>query len=202
MVKENKTNRMITAALAVVIIVAAITILYVTLPQSEHKTTDDNQNNESATLLTVIYEDEQTNYTLEELKALESYTGSGRYIKEGAFPEIIIKGPYNHTGVTIMVILDQISNLSQNYSITVTASDDWTADYNLSQIQGNVDIYNESGNITGIGGVTTLLAYKEDGNYINESMGGPLRIVYVDDGKITLSGLWTKKVVTIEVVDL
>jgi hypothetical protein len=207
---ENKSNKIITIVLAVIITLAAITVIYISLPQNKEneKTSDENNgqqdgNNptEESVILTVIYGDEQTNYTLEELEALDSYTGTGGYIKTKALPTVIITGPYEYTGVSITLLLNQINNLPENYSIIIKASDDWTTEYNQSQIQGDVAVYNESGNITGTGGVTMLLAYKEDGEYINESTDGSLRIVYVDDEAITSSSQWAKMVVSIEIVE-
>ncbi len=204
--KEEKTNRMITAVLAVIIIIAAVSILYVTLPQETQTNTQNNQENggsqtnQSATTLTIIFGDEQMNYTLEELENLEAYEGSGAYIKTGWLPTTVkIEGPFNYTGVRITTLLDEIDDLPVNYTITVEASDGVTEDFNMSKIAGNVDIYNESGNVTQIGGVIMLLAYKEGGDYLNESIGGPVRVVYVDDGAITASGLWVKNIVSIEI---
>lgn len=203
--KEEKTNRMITAVLAAIIIIAAISILYVTLPQ-ETKPNDQNnkgnggpETNESTTILTVIFGNQQMNYTIEELENLEVYKGRGAYIKTGWLPEIEIEGPYNYTGVQISTLLDEIDDLPVNYTITVKASDGYTKDYNMSYIAGTVDIYNETGNVTAVGGVIMLLAYKGEENYLNESTGGPVRIVYVDDGAVTASALWTKNVVSIEI---
>jgi len=203
---ENKSNKIITITLALIITLAAITVIYINLPkenknksgENNERKNEENQAEEGSSILTIIYGDEQTNYTLEELGALDSYTGSGGYIKTKVSS---ITGPYEYTGVKVTLLLGQIENLPENYSIIVEASDGWTTEYNQSQIHGDVLIYNESGNITGIGGVTMILAYAEGGEYMNESIGGPLRTVYVDDGAITSSDLWTKKVVSIEIVE-
>lgn len=203
--KEKKTNRMITAVLAVIIIIAAISILYVTIPQKPQPTDQNNEGDgwsetdEPATVLTMIFGDEQVNYTLEELEDLEAYEGSGAYIKTGWLPAVKIEGPYNYTGVQIITLLDEIDDLPVNYTITVEASDGVTREFNMSYIVGNVDIYNETGIPTSVGGVITLLAYKEASNYLNESTGGPLRMVYVGDGAITDANLWIKNIVSIEI---
>ena len=51
-----------------------------------------------------------------------------------------------------------------------------------------------------------LLAYKEDGSYYSEidpdNEIGPLRIAYVGNNVITSSNLWSKMVVSIEVISL
>ena len=207
---ENKSNKIITITLALIITLAAITVIYINLPkenknksgENNERKNEENQAEEGSSILTIIYGDEQTNYTLEELEELDAYTGSGGYIKTKVLPTTVsITGPYEYTGVKVTLLLSQIENLPENYSIVVEASDGWTTEYNQSQIRGDVPAYNESGNITGIGGVTMILAYAEGRDYMNESIGGPLRTVYVDDGAITSSDLWTKKVVSIEIVE-
>lgn len=207
---ENKSNKIITIVLAVIITLAAITVIYINLPQNNEnkKITGGNNGQQDGgnqttepVILTVTYGDKQTNYTLDELEALESYTGSGRYIKIGALPSVMINGPYEYTGVNMTLFLDQFTNLPQNYSIVVKSSDNRITNYSYSQIHGDVATYNESsGNISGTGSVTMLIAYKESGEYINDSTLGPLRIVFVDDGLVTASNLWTKIVVSIEIL--
>jgi hypothetical protein len=202
---EAKTNKIITAVLAIIIIIAAIAILYVNLPKETQNDNNENtgetseQSNESVTALTVMIGEEQMNYTLEELESLEAFSGSGSYIKTGWLPTVVIEGPFNYTGVSITTLLNQLEDLPENYTITVEASDGYTNDYNMSYIAGNIPYYNETGNITGTGGVTLLLAYMQENTYINETLGGPIRIVCVDDGAITASGLWVKYIVSIEI---
>jgi hypothetical protein len=114
----------------------------------------------------------------------------------------MINGPYEYTGVNMTLLLDQFTSLPQNYSIVVKSSDNKTTEYNYSQIHGDVAIYNESsGNISGTGGVTMFLAYKEAGEYITDPTVGPLRIVFVDDELVTASTRWTKMVISIEIVE-
>lgn len=68
-------------------------------------------------------------------------------------------------------------------------------------IQGNINVYNESGNVTN-GTATLLLAYKENGVYIGKEEGS-LRIAYVGEGPvITTSSFWIKQVTTIEILSV
>ena len=92
-------------------------------------------------------------------------------------------------------------NLPSNYSILVNTSDFTTFNYNKSVINGQVEIYNESGNITQTGGVTMILAYKQDGIYLTDTDDGPLRIAFVNNGKITSSQLWARMVVSFEIIE-
>jgi len=199
---ENKSNKIITMVLALIIIVAAVTILYISLPQEKEKS-GGTQTPVQATILTVVYGDEQVNYTLQQLENLTSYTGSGGYIKVGMLPDqVVIDGPFNCIGVKITTLLSHDFNLPYNYSIAVKATDNQTKEYyyNLSQINGNANVYNESGIPNYTGSMTTILAYKIDGDYITDK--GPLWIAFLDEGKITSSRLWTKMVYYIKINEL
>ena len=194
--KQN-TNKIITAVLAVALLLAMAVIIYVYLPRSQENQTPEPSNN---TILTVTYGDYTRNYTLQDLEVLPSFTGSGGFIKTKILPSVNTTGPFTYTGVNVSYLVDQIPNLPSHHSIRVTSTDNYRMNYTWSQIQGNVSIYNETGNITGSSGMTMLLAYKEQGNLISDTSVGPLRIAFVDDGGFTPSGLWAKLVRTITVI--
>jgi len=195
----TKTNKIIAVVLVVALIVALGVFIFVNLPK---QTTPNGgtTNPPETSIITVYYNGTHWNYTLAELEALPVMTGSGSYIKVKALPTVNINGPFNFTGVDIKVLLDQIPNLPENYSLIATGSDNYSITYTHDQIQGDVTVYDESGNITGTRGVTMLLAYKQDGQYITDPAAGPLRIVFVDQGTITPSTLWAKLVVSLEIV--
>jgi hypothetical protein len=211
---ENKSNKIITIVLAMIITLAAITVLYISLPQNKENEKTSGENNgqqdgnnptEESVILTVIYGDEQTNYTLEELEALDSYTGMGGY--RTSFPSI--KGQGNYTGVPITTLVELTADNIENYSIIATANDGEKIEnttYTYSELLGNVDIYNpdnaSDSTPIGNGGLTMVLAYKYEGNYLNESKDGKIKITFLDEsGSITSSGLWWKYVVSIEIVE-
>ena len=208
---EKNTNKIITIVLAIIITFAALTVLYINLPEENKKTSDDSDGdvqddtddedvNEQEVILTITYDSDEKEYTLSELEELESFSGSGSYIKIRALPEVIINGPFSFTGVKFTTLMGQFENLPENYNITVIATDGWTSEYTMSQIEGNVDVYNETGNITENEEVAMILAYKEDGEYITDEEVGPLRIAFLGDNLITGSNLWSKMVETIEIV--
>jgi hypothetical protein len=203
MVKGEATNKILTLVFAIVIIIAAITLIYVNLPEEGTKEETDKTNDEVNTtkVLSFSYKDEQINYTLPDLEDLEEYTASGSYIKTGWLPTVVINGPYNYTGVRFTTLINQFNNLPDNYNITVESSDEWISTYTYNETQGNVEIYNDTGNITGVGGATMLLAYKEDGEYLTNETDGPLRIVFVGENTITSSKLWAKWVISIEIIE-
>ena len=102
-------------------------------------------------------------------------------------------------------MVEKIDNISGNYSLKIVDKDGEEQTYNFSVIQGNVAIYNASdpNNETPLGydDVTMILAYKQDGEYLNASRDGRLRIAFVNDkGSITASRLWWKFVVSIEII--
>ena len=72
----------------------------------------------------------------------------------------------------------------------------------MDNIDGNVDIYDEKGNILPNETAVMILAYKENGEYFSDNETGPLRVAFVDNNYITSSSLWSKRVVSIEVISL
>ena len=198
-------NTLITGLFIIVIIIAVFTFVYVNLdqaPEDEEPTNGDepepSDNNDI--LLTIIYQDQNITYTLEELQQLPVTTGNATFLKEGALPTVIIDGPIAYEGVTVTSVWDQDWDLPDTYNISVTASDDWVTEYNHTAITGTVMTFNETtGNSSGYTQATLLLAYKEDGILLNESTGGPLKLVYINDTSITSSRKIAKYVVTIEI---
>ena len=205
MAEKNNTNKILTILLAVIICVSAIVLLYVNLPKDE--TTDDNINNnrsgsidnnqteEHVTVLTVIYGDEKINYTLDEIKAMNSYTGEGAKINK----KLTITGPYNFTGVKISTFLSELEDLPTNYSINTISSDGYSQHYTYEQIQGTVEKLNETRVSLGNSSFTMIIAYLQEGEEITDSEDGPLLIVFVDD-YYTDSGLWAKQLASIEII--
>ena len=176
---------------------------------SDDDSNDDVQPNDDANddvsddeiILTLTYKEQTMEYNMSSLEKLESYTGNGGYIKTGWFPEIVTDGPFNYTGVKILDLLNEFTSLPDNYNVTVSSTDQ-IAEYNYSDVNGLVKIYNgTSTEHYTIGGVSMVLAYKKEGEYLSDSEG-PLRIVYLDDEGYTSSLLWSKYVVSIELVEL
>lgn len=210
-------NVLITIGLIVVVVVAVATLLYVNLPQAPennqpHESTEgQNQQNETEipsennTVLSVLYKGEYFNYTLEQLEEIETYTGSGRYIKTKLLPDtVVISESHNYTGIQMTTLLKRFERLPENYTITVTSNDGWTSTYTSDEIWGNVEVYNETGHLIENATATMILAYSEDGQYYKDidpdNEIGPFRIAFVDDNVITPSDLWAKMVISIEIV--
>ena len=59
---------------------------------------------------------------------------------------------------------------------------------------------NETGGEVGIGDLTMIIAYKENGILMNNTMGGPLRIAFIDDTRsITHASQWLRSLERIEI---
>jgi len=197
MATENKSNKLITITLALIITIAAITIIYINLPKDENGTEiNDGNEQENEIVLQMLYNDTYKNYTLDQLENLETFTGSGGYIKSNN----ITVGPYELTGVKISTILNQYNIESENYSISVKAADNFTRNFTLSEINGEITVFNETGEQIGIGDVTMIINYKQDGEYLDESEG-PLRLGFIYEDGFTSSKIWIKQVVSILIID-
>lgn len=190
----EKNDKIVTVAFIIILIAAIGAYIYVSLPKSEKEITQEKQG--TSYVLTVRYGDEVKNYTLDDLKSMPSISGYGGYVKKNN----VTVGPNLYRGVPLEYILQEFS-LPENYSITVIASDGYEKDYSIDMIRGKVDIYNESGDPIGVGNLTMILAYEKDGSALGEDEG-PLRVAFVsEEGYLTLSNLWIRNVVSIEIVE-
>ena len=192
--KGEDNSRLVAVVMAVVIVISVATLIYVGLPHEGNVAQNASQGGgEEKVVLTLTYGNESFNYTLDELMKMDSFTGSGRYIKKSG----TIVGPNNYTGVRISMLLKDVPNLPENFTIEAIASDGYTVNYTYDEVKGYVAVYNESGNETGVGSLTMIIAYKENGELLGESTGGPLRVAFVDDGAISSSSLWIRSVTAI-----
>jgi hypothetical protein len=198
----SKTNKIISAVVVVAIIIAIAVFIYVNLPK-QTETTNNNTNDHEAipSVFTLIYDDEQRNFTFGEIERLESYTAKGGYRTQSGF----IKGLGNYTGVNITNLVSMFQPTLYQYSLRVFSDDGENTSYNYSTIIGNVNIYNPENasdpNPIGKGNMTMVLVYQYEGNWLNESNDGKLKIAFLDqNGSITKSSLWWKKVISIRII--
>jgi hypothetical protein len=198
----SNTNKIIGAVIAIAVILSIVVYIYVNLPkQTEEPTPEDTDDRKTApAIFTISYDVEQKNYTLSELLQLESYTGRGGYRTQSGS----IKGLGNYTGVAMSTLISMFPSLPNLYSLEIFSEDE-ARFYNYSTIIGNVSIYNPSNasdpNPIGTGTMTMVLAYQYEGDWLNESNDGKLKIVFLDnEGSITESSLWWKKVTSIRLI--
>jgi uncharacterized protein YxeA len=195
----SKTNKIISAVVAIAIIISIAVLIYVNLPKPTEKTDDNTDDHKSIPpTLTLIYDDEQKNFTFGEIERLESYTAKGGYRNSIG----VIKGVGNYTGVNITTLVNTLQPVPYRYTLQVFSEDGKNMSYNYSTIIGQVPIYNpENGSAIGTGNMTLVLAYQFEGDWLNESSDGKLRIVFLDDqGSITESKYWMKMVTSIRVI--
>ncbi len=200
----SKTNKIISAVLAIAVILAVIVLVYVYLPKqtpTDNNNNDDQAHKESQTVLSLTYNDETQNFTLNQLEHFESYTAKGGYRTQGAS----IKGIGNYTGVNITTIINSLQPVPYRFSLVVTDSGGESKSYNYSTIIGDVNLYNpdnaSDSTPIGKGNMTMVLAYEFEGEPLNKTNDGTLKIVFLDqNGSITEAGLWWKKVVSIQVI--
>jgi hypothetical protein len=194
----TKTNKILSAAVVIAIIVSVAVLVYVNLPKQIDSSSEDNTAHKTTPpIFTLINDDKQTNYTIADLARLEAYTAKGGYRTQSGF----IKGVGNYTGVNITTLVSTLQPAPLQYSLNIISEDEnWT--YNYSTILGNIDIYNLSDqSLIGKGNMTMVLAYQYEGNWLNESNDGKLKIVFLDEqGSITQSVLWRKKVISIRII--
>ncbi len=222
-------NMIITAALAIVIIIAIGAFAYTNLFSPDDTINDDtnNENTDDSTdeteddsddtsdeniedeiLLTIIDKGVNYTYTLSDLEAMESYSGSGRYIKTKLLPDTVVLGDkYNYTGVTLSSLFEDVNISDNSYQLNIISSDNWTTTVSMNESLGKVDIYEENGNLTDDGTAVMIVAYKENGEYYSDidpdNEIGPLRIAFVgEDTPITSSSLWAKMITTIDIIYL
>ena len=199
---SSKTNKTIGTIVAIAIIISIAVFVYVNLPKQIETTEDNNDDHETIPpTFTLIYDDEQRNFTFGELERLESYTAKGGYRTQSGF----IKGLGNYTGVNITTLVSMLQPVPYRYALQVFSDDGENMTYNYSTIIGNIDIYNPQNasdqNPIGKGNMTMVLTYQFEGDWLNESSDGKLKIAFLDEnGSITKSALWWKKVISIRII--
>jgi hypothetical protein len=162
---------------------------------------ENNSNNE---VLTITYEDFSMHYTLQDLETIDSFSGSGRFIKSKLLPDtVVIENSESFTGVRIIKLLDNIPDIPVNYIISIISSDGWNVNFTKNEVQGFVDIYDEKGNILLNQSAVMIVAYQQNGEYYSvideDNEIGPLRIAFIGDNVITSSSLWSRNVITIKI---
>jgi DMSO/TMAO reductase YedYZ molybdopterin-dependent catalytic subunit len=131
-------------------------------------------------------------YTLDEIKAMPSYTAGGGFKKSTG----TVVGPHNYTGINITYLTDLVGGIASSESVKLTASDGYSMTYTYEQVMGEIATYEGT-----TGPMTMVLAYEEDGSPIPDEYGGPLRIAFTGpDSPITDGHFWVKYITTIEIL--
>ena len=131
---------------------------------------------------------------LGDLCALQQVRGRAGFLKTtGA-----IVGPYDLVGVPLLTVLQQAGDLPGNYSVEVTAVDGYAMMLTQAEVEGRVNTYDAQGQSTGIGSLTSILFYEQNGS--RDFSGRPLRLAFLGQGDtITDSHYWVKEVAKLTV---
>lgn len=185
---NNKFNRNIS--------IVIIAVLVISIGICGCTTTPPNPEPEKI-LLTISVGSQSYNYSLNDLTALDNISGQGSYINKAGK----ITGPNTYTGISVSELLSTIPNLPTNFTFHAIASDEYAHNYTSNEVNGHATVFNETGAEIGTGNLTMIIAYKENGVFLNETTKGPLRIAFVDtQPSLTNSGLWLSSLVKIEII--
>ena len=177
----------------VIVIIASLTVIFILQPQNQ---------SELDIVLTVNVGDSSTNYTLDDLTSLPSVTGNTGFVKTGTYPPVI-GNPTNWTGVPVLHLLSLVDNLPANHSLQILSADGYMTYFNMTEVQGSVEAYNSTtGESIGPRDFTMVLAYKQNGEFLTNETGGPLRLALIPEGDYVSAGhSWPKLVRKITIID-
>jgi hypothetical protein len=136
-----------------------------------------------------------------DIAALPSVNSMGGLNSHGA-----IKGVGNYTGISIQYLCEMVGGMPNNSFVRLTAADTYTKEYTYEQIMSGTGfatydpVTNNETQATQP--LTPILAYAFNGNLLSSS-DGSLRSAFVGpEGLLTLSSMWVKSVVQVEVFQL
>jgi hypothetical protein len=182
---------------SVAVVIAGVGIYAFTNLTKPSETTSTPPEEPGKTLLTIRIGSQTFGYTLKDLTALTGVSGLGGYINEVGG----VTGPNNYTGVAVSVLLSTIPALPSNYTFHAITSDGYTQNYSLDAVNGHVTVFNQAGDEIGLGTLTMIVAYKENGVLLNEATNGPLRIAFVyPQPVITDAWLWLSSLTEIVIM--
>lgn len=121
--------------------------------------------------LKIIRGEQIKTFTLNELKAISSYTAEGNLWRSRLG---ILTGPfeYTYTGVKMIDLLNLIGGITERNIIKVIASDGYTKVFTYDQIEGKLTVLNRHGKpIEWSQPLTVILAYEEGGQLIPVAKG-------------------------------
>lgn len=175
----TRFEKILIGALVAIVILNVAFQIYIRLP-------DDKI--EEKHILNVFYDGKKWEHTLSELKDIDEYSGIGSMMTQ-----INIKGPYNFTGVRFNKLLHNLAIDKGSIGAWIIATDGYNKTFTSNELQGNISVFDESGNSSEIM-VELLLVYSQDGVLLS-SDDGPLRLAYVGQSNcVTPASYWIKQV--------
>ena len=144
-------------------------------------------------VLTVVGEEGQRQFTVDELKALPSYTGYAGFKSSTG----VITLPVKYTGVTVTSLADLVGGISEANGVTLVAKDGYGMTFSYAQIVDHAfTTYDPAtgDEVVPSDDLTAIVAYDREGRPLGEDEG-PLRLMVAtpDPGGQIVDGHWTVK---------
>lgn len=146
--------------------------------------------------LTLIGEGEKV-LTFDEIRAMPSYEGYG-----GFFTTVgVVNGPFKCKGVPLDELCELVGGIEPSNTLWIAAPDGYLMVLTYDQFKGNFVTY-EPATLKEMphGDLKMILMYEQDGTFLSEGDGKPLRLAIVGSDKLLTEGhYWVKWVNKIEV---
>lgn len=183
--------------LPVVAIILTFTLLVGCVTQPTEESTSATTAPEMT--LTVKSTDKSVTLNWDDIKEMPAYEGpGGRMNSVGE-----ITPPWTYKGVTVEDLCNLVGGFTEDNSVKITAKDGYSMTFSYDQIaSGDYDTYDvSSGEAKPFDGkLQTVIAYKQQGEFIPSDEDGPLRLAILGSDKIVTDGhWWIKWVESIEV---
>ena len=151
--------------------------------------------------LTVINGAQTKTFTVAQLEALPSITGStGDMTSSGT-----IEGPYQYKGVALTDILKSVGGITPDEAVRISAKDGYSMTMSYKQVTEGAEFptYDSTTGkeVTPASPITVFIAYEQNGKPIDDTIG-PLRLGIIAPGQVTDGHWWVKWAQKIEVISL
>ena len=168
-------------------------------PTNTTTTTATTTADTGTTVLTVTSGSATKTYTLAQLKALPSTTGTGMTKNKAG----TISAPSSCVGVTLTKLISEVGGMTSNQSVKITASDSFTKTFSYDAVyNGNgITVMDKSGNTTTpTAQPYLLLIYTKDGSALDSSTGPVQLGIITATDQVSENSLWIKSVVKVEII--
>ena len=150
------------------------------------------------TVVTVINGTVSTNYTLDQLKALQPTTGYGTTKNKSG----VITGPNTYVGVALTTIIKAAGGMPNGAAVRITAQDGYTKTLTYAQVyQGIFNVYDKTGNpaTAGMQPFESLIYSMNGSNLDTET--GPIEMgIMTSSDQMSDASMWIKLTDKIEIL--
>ncbi|OEF95912.1 hypothetical protein BHF68_11010 [Desulfuribacillus alkaliarsenatis] len=162
------------------------------LPDYDANDADLQQVDES---VEIVYIDRNGNEHLVDLTKLPITEGAGGFKKSGGS----IVGPVGFQGPLLQSLVDTLGGYTSDDALQITATDRYMMTLNAQQSQGNIAVYDHSGELVSSNGPTdVMIAFATDAEELKPGMP---RIVFTGpESPLTNGHFWVRNIAEIKVV--